>query len=184
MNTERQKLHLERVRQLHLGTHLSDETKAKIAKAHTGKKLSQEHKEKIGRTSRGRIQSMETRMKHSLALRGEKSYQWRGGISPLLQLIRHCFLTRQWRSDIFNRDDYTCVLCGIRSGRGKHVDLEADHYPKTFAEIFYQYGIKNLEDAVNCDELWNLNNGRTLCKNCHRKTETHGRKYGGIRQLN
>lgn len=28
---------------------------------------------------------------------------------------------------------------------------------------------KTLEDAENCEELWNINNGRTLCKSCHIK---------------
>lgn len=27
-----------------------------------------------------------------------------------------------------------------------------------------------------CEELWDLNNGRTLCIDCHKKTETWGGK--------
>lgn len=26
-----------------------------------------------------------------------------------------------------------------------------------------------MEDAVNCNILWDISNGETLCKNCHRK---------------
>jgi len=36
--------------------------------------------------------------------------------------------------------------------------------------------INSLEEALNCEELWNVNNGRTLCRKCHNKTKTYGRK--------
>lgn len=32
-----------------------------------------------------------------------------------------------------------------------------------------KYNIKSYEQALNCEELWNINNGRTLCKKCHKK---------------
>lgn len=54
-------------------------------------------------------------------------------------------------------------MCNIRGGK-----LEADHCPKSFSEIFRENKIQSLEDALNCEELWDINNGRTLCKNCHR----------------
>ena len=36
-----------------------------------------------------------------------------------------------------------------------------------------QYTILNLEQALNCEEFWNINNGRVLCKECHKKTDTY-----------
>ena len=48
--------------------------------------------------------------KHSIR-RGSKNNKWKGGITPLVQQIRHCFKYRQWRSDVFTRDSYVCVLC-------------------------------------------------------------------------
>lgn len=101
-------------------------------------------------------------------LSGENSSQWKGGITPLTMQIRQCFKYRQWRSDIFTRDFFTCVLCGKSGGW-----VEADHHPKMFSTIFQENSIKSLEDALNCEEFWNINNGRTLCKPCHDKT-----KYG------
>jgi len=90
---------------------------------------------------------------------------------PLYKAIRETFKYRQWRSDVFTRDDFTCVLCGVSK-----VYLEADHYPKRFIDIIREYRIKTLEEALNCEELWNINNGRTLCLLCHRKTDTWGRR--------
>ena len=77
--------------------------------------------------------------------------------------IRNCFKYRQWRSDVFTRDDFTCQKCGDN----KSGNLNA-HHIKLFSTILDEYKIKTLEQALDCEELWNINNGQTLCKKCHR----------------
>ena len=116
----------------------------------------------MSKDRKGRTHTKEARIKISEGHRGEKSYLWKGGITPLVLQIRHCFKYRQWRSEVFIRDDFTCQMCGER---GKVVN--ADHYPKTFSNIFHENKIKSLEEALACEEFWNINNGRTLCKSCH-----------------
>ena len=76
--------------------------------------------------------------------------------------IRETYKYRQWRTKIFLRDDYRCVLCGAAGY------VEADHYPKQFIEIIWENNIKTIEQALNCEELWNCE-GRTLCRKCHIK---------------
>ena len=165
----------------------SKEYKEKLSKAHKGKKLSNEHKKKISKNNclywLGKKRYKETKEKISKALtgkklpevikrkigkanKGKKSHFWKGGITPLRTLVRSCFKYRQWRSDIFTKDNFTCVLCRKRGGW-----LEVDHYPKRFSKILDEYQIKSLEEAINCEELWNINNGRTLCLKCHNKTK-------------
>ena len=129
----------------------SEEAKKKMSKSHKGKKHSEEHKRKIG-----------------LSLSGEKSPAWKGGITPLVNQIRNHFKSRQWRSDVFTRDDFTCQKC---SKRGCY--LEA-HHIKSFSKIIEENKIKTLEQALNCEELWNINNGITWCLSCHNPTK--GRK--------
>jgi len=102
---------------------------------------------------------------------GEKHWNWQGGVTSLVQQIRHCFKYLQWRLDVFIKDDYTCLDCGARSGNGKAVYLIAHHDPKTFAKIFYENNIKTLKQALNCEEFWDINNGRTLCRKCHDMTK-------------
>ena len=80
---------------------------------------------------------------------------------PFHKSIRECYKYRQWRSSVFKRDNYKCVLCG------KKGYVEADHYPVRFIRIIEKYEIKTFEQAINCKELWDINNGRTLCKKCH-----------------
>ncbi len=157
-----------------LGKHLSDETKKKLSKTNTGKlsslrgkELSKEWREKISKSRIGMKFSDEHRrnlskshigQKH-LYWRGKNHFLWKGGITPTVQNIRHCFKYRQWRSDVFTRDDFTCQICGVRGGY-----LEVDHFPKMFYEIIKEYEIDSIDKANKCEELWNINNGRTVCK--------------------
>ncbi len=113
----------------------------------------------------------EIRKKIGDANRGEKSPNWKGGITPLLQQIRQCSEMRQWKEAIFERDGFLCQLCYVG---GK---LNADHYPKSFAQITYEYNIQSFLDALDCPELWDIDNGRTLCIECHKKTENYGKSY-------
>ena len=98
---------------------------------------------------------------------GEKHWNWKDGITNIREFLRKMFEYRQWVSDVFTRDNYTCQLCGKRGG-----NLEADHYPKMFSQLLDEYRIATREEARNCEELWNINNGRTLWESCHRKTYT------------
>lgn len=61
-----------------------------------------------------------------------------------------------WTQEVFKRDDYTCQECKQRGGK-----LQADH-------------IKPY--ATHPESRWDLNNGRTLCVDCHKKTDTYGIK--------
>ena len=83
--------------------------------------------------------------------------------------LKNRFATKEhrvWREAIFERDNYTCQFCKNIGGY-----LQADHikmyskYPKL---------------------AWELSNGRTLCKECHRwKTSIDMRIWNGrVLQLN
>jgi len=86
---------------------------------------------------------------------------WRGGITPLITRLRMSKEYKIWRTSVFERDNYTCIWCGARSGNGKSVILNADHI-KPFCDY---------------PELrFVIDNGRTLCIDCHRKTDTFGIK--------
>lgn len=98
---------------------------------------------------------------------GERSPAWRGGVTPLLHRERMSMKYKRWRKAVFERDNYTCVWCGARNqqGVGKTIALNADHI-KRFADY---------------PELrYELNNGRTLCVPCHRRTGTFGRMRHAI----
>ena len=157
----------------------SEETKRKISLANFGRKHphSEETKQLLRKIMKvrgikppnrlGSMATNETRLKMGLSHRGEKCHWWKGGITELDRMIRTCFKARQWRSDIFTRDNFTCQKCGI-----KGCYLEA-HHIKSFALIIQENNIKTFEKVINCEELWNINNGITLCKECHKLTDNY-----------
>lgn len=161
-----------------LGRHHTEETKRKISEAHKGKKLSKEHRENIGKGGKGSKRSKEFCINNSIKRRGSLNWNWQGGITPLNNQIRKTYEYRQWRSDIFTRDEFTCQECGDDSGG----NLIA-HHIKSLSILIYYYEITTLEKALKCEALWNINNGITLCERCHGKV-IHAKKKnilkGGI----
>jgi len=145
----------------------SKEWRDNMRKAKLGYKVSEEVKKKISLAHKGK-----PKPQTAIAMRkriGILNNNWKGGLSSLHQQIRNTFNYRLWRSDIYKRDNYTCQHCFMRGGY-----IEADHI-KPLALIVQECKIDCVEKAINCDELWNINNGRTLCKSCHYKTHTYGR---------
>jgi hypothetical protein len=133
-----------------------------ISRIQKGRKLTPEWKEKIrqsalrvgsGKWMKGRKASPELRLKLSLAKRGEKGNNWQGGITPINTKIRNSLEYRLWRESVFERDNWTCVFCGIRGGK-----LNADHIKpfSLFPELRFA-----------------IDNGRTLCVACHKTTDTY-----------
>lgn len=104
---------------------------------------------------------------------GKNNSNWKGGVTKLQEKIRKSFKYRQWRSDVFQRDHYTCQDCSAKNGVGNgETILNADHI-KPFALILQESLIDTFEKAMICEQLWNINNGRTLCIDCHKKTPTY-----------
>ena len=103
----------------------------------------------------------ERRIKISIKLKGSSNGNWQGGITPINENIRHTVEYKLWRESVFKRDAYTCMLCSKKNGLGKTVILNADHI-KPFAHY----------PALR----YEIDNGRTLCVSCHRKTDTYGFK--------
>ena len=106
-------------------------------------------------------------------LRGEKNPNWRGGKTEISLAIRSSAPYISWRKAVFQRDDYTCVLCGARRNAGDRVVVHADHIIP-LSVLINQYHIETIEDARQCAELWDTSNGRTLCVKCHKSTDTYG----------
>lgn len=112
-----------------------------------------------GVTTRNRQNYVTRRIRNKLInnQKGDKNTNWRGGVSTEEQLLRMSSIYNEWRKAIYERDDYTCLMC---YSRGKK--LEA-HHIKSFAEY----------PKLRLD----LNNGITLCSDCHLKTKTREKLY-------
>jgi len=105
---------------------------------------------------------------------GNKSHFWIDGRTPLIIRLRTTNKMIEWRKKIFVRDNYTCVLCQKRSKKGNPVYLQADHYPIGFAQLVRKCNITTFKKGIECSELWDINNGRTVCLDCHKLTDNFG----------
>lgn len=110
---------------------------------------------------------------------GKKAYHWKGGPSLASIGIRRLQQYWDWRTKIFERDNFTCQICDKEGGY-----LEV-HHIKPFSTIFHEFRnkyrkfrkyTKLLELAIHYKPFWNVKNGITLCLNCHNKNKK--RKVG------
>ena len=91
---------------------------------------------------------------------GENHYNWKGGEISEIKRLRDSPAYKEWRLSVFRRDHYTCQECGAKNKKGENYIFHADHI-KSF--------------AIYPDLRFDINNGRTLCIDCHKKTPTWGR---------
>jgi 5-methylcytosine-specific restriction endonuclease McrA len=90
---------------------------------------------------------------------GEGNTNWRGGVTAENRLLRSRKDYKLWKSAVLERDEYTCRFCGKNRKEDPDLVVHADHI-KPFA-YFPELRL-------------NLDNGRCLCVDCHRKTSTWG----------
>lgn len=150
----------------------SAETRAKMSVLRKGIPLHTEQwkkelseRMKANHPMRGKKHSEESRKKMSLSrkgvprpyLRGESAPTWKGGKTAKSISLRRSVEYRNWREAVYHRDDYTCQSCGSRGG-----ELSPDHI---------------MPVSVYPEMIFDVLNGRTLCRCCHKQTDTFGGKF-------
>lgn len=100
--------------------------------------------------------------------KGKHVKNYDGTRSGLSRKVRNMCESTAWRQAIFERDNFTCQICGQVGGR-----LEADHQ-NPFCHIFAEFLEKARPTVYNVTDLasrfmpfWDIGNGVTLCYNCH-----------------
>lgn len=111
---------------------------------------------------------------------GKLNNNWRGGRTMLVVSIRNCAKYKNWRLEVYKKDWYTCQVCKIRNGLGKTIELHADHFPKKLSTLLEENKIKSLTEALKCMALWDVNNGRVLCADCHSRIDNFSSKFKPI----
>ncbi len=94
-------------------------------------------------------------------LRGVEHYNYKNGSGDIRQKIHSLYEYKDWRKAVFARDNYTCQKCG------KHGCYLEVHHKRSFSEILKEHNIKTHLEAVKCAELLDIDNGVTLCVDCH-----------------
>jgi hypothetical protein len=109
--------------------------------------------EKYGKIPSPNIENRPRGEKHwayGISRLGEHSPNWKGGVTPENEIVRHSREYKNWRLSVFERDNFTCVNCGDNKGG----NLNADHI-----QPFCLFPELRLD----------IDNGRTLCETCHKE---------------
>jgi hypothetical protein len=85
---------------------------------------------------------------------GEFHWNWQGGKTPVNQRERSSKEYADWRKAVFERDNFTCQMCGQVGG-----GLQAHHIKQW---------------STNVDERYQVSNGVTLCEKCHKELHRKG----------
>jgi len=140
-----------------------------------GKKFTDEHKEKLSKAKKGKPfpgesfswEGKKLSKQHRQKLRGKNHWNWKGGITKIEKICRRLPEYIEWRSSIFERDNFTCRVC---EKKGCYITA---HHVKSFSKILKKNNIKTAEQAIKCGELWESKNGITLCEECHSLTDNY-----------
>lgn len=97
--------------------------------------------------------------------KGKLSANWKGGATKFNKIVRMMKENIDWKIEVFKRDEFTCQECAEKGY------VEAHHIDR-LTDILKRNNIQTQDEALNCKELWNVDNGITLCKPCHLKTRT------------
>lgn len=102
-------------------------------------------------TTLGRIRPCRERIRQSIIMKErlknkENHPSWKGGITSIKR-PRKTREYKNFRESVFNRDDFTCYICGIKGG---------------YLEVHHILSWKNFPDL-----RYKINNGITVHKNCH-----------------
>lgn len=125
-----------------------------------------ESRKKVSKSKKGKV---------NLKQRGNKHWNWKGGVSSITKEVKQIILHKTWRELIFKRDNYTCQKCG---GQGCYLH---PHHIKSYnilmSEFLHKYNqFSPIEDketltrlAITYEPFWDIDNGTTLCKKCHKE---------------
>ena len=129
------------------GKQMPEETRQKVKEARARQIITTEHKKAI---SDGLKDAYKSGKRTDI---GEKKWNWKGGIRSGVARIRNSYEMKLWSRAVLGRDNFVCQECGTRGGK-----LHA-HHIKSFS----------LYPELRLD----LENGTTLCVDCHKETDNY-----------
>jgi hypothetical protein len=91
---------------------------------------------------------------------GENHPAWTGGKPSFVKRLRGLVKYHNWKQDVLERDNHTCQECGTEE------NIEV-HHKKEMKQMVKEFEITTIKQAKECDALWDINNGQSLCVHCH-----------------
>lgn len=138
----------------------TQESILKMSKSSRGKKHSAKTKQKISKASKGKLAGNRNPM---FGLTGEKCPNWKTTRSQKDREYRRQYPEYyKWRETVFERDKYVCQVCGEKG------------------VYFVAHHIESYADNKKLQLV--LDNGVTICKDCHDEFHIIYGKGGNTRQ--
>lgn len=103
-----------------------------------------------------------SKVKQNLQITGKNHYNWKGGITRFNKELRNFVKHIGWTESVFKRDGYTCAVCG------KHGGYLTTHHIIPLSFIRDKFNVNTISDAEKCVIIYDISNGVTLCRNCHK----------------
>lgn len=119
-------------------------------KGYAGIPHSKEHRQKISEGLKGKIPKNAWKS-------GDKHPMWNPDRTDYRERYGNKY--QEWRYAVIKRDKYTCQICGDKRSSGKMFDVDHIKPFSLYPELRFE-----------------VSNGRVLCRPCHIKTDTWGRK--------
>ena len=136
---------------------------------------------KLSRRDYTRCHKCERIRKNKIMI-GPLSPVWKGGVTSLYESIRKLDIYDQWRFSVYKKDGHICQECGCRDR-----NILQSHHIKSFSIILKEFlneynQFSPIEDkevlirlSFTYKPFWEVSNGKTLCIDCHEKTESYSR---------
>ena len=103
--------------------------------------------------------------------RGINHWNYKGCNGRTTLPIRRMGRYEKWRQQILIRDNYKCTECGTTK------DLEVHHIKELYL-IIQEYKDKHTKLNVDDDIFYNIKNGVTLCRKCHKQLHKQQKRNG------
>jgi 5-methylcytosine-specific restriction endonuclease McrA len=154
------------------GHTVPNEYREAVRQSNITREMTDHHRLAISEANSGKVRTTEHRLNYRTSKLGEKNPQYINGKfeRKVDKYIRELKEYVDWRHAVFERDSYTCKVCG------KHnCELNA-HHVIPFVMLVGELRNKNKNEIIlqakQYEKLWDVDNGITLCLSCHYKTHT------------